>query len=441
MKRILCGIAAVAMLATGCSKDDSPAPANDEKVFTEMGALLNSTSRTTLDGLNVVWSENDAVSVWSDRDTSPVTFHIASGVGTSTASFRIPDGLSGITGTKFYSVYPANADGKISLPTSQRYTADANFASNLNPMAAVGADLMDMKFQNLCGILVVELMADQENTMLNKIVLTSTGAQTLAGTGSINFSAATPTIDWESTIEELTLACGVPLSTTVSKQFYFVVPAGTYANLRISVYTSDSFEVSLEKTRLVSLTVKPGYITKVGANFLISSKSYAVGDLYDAGGKKGVVFETFDNGRSGKILALNDCGAEATYMWGPSVVKNVVGVTNRDDGSANMTKVIAAGISNYPAFKACNDLGADWYLPASNEMFVIYDQWGALDDTFSSTSGASVMGGQRYWCSDVMGPGKIIYYMDIHESYDDKLTTKESPANQTASNVRAVATF
>lgn len=90
---MLSSAALAALLFVGCSSDntDDVTPAGEVKTYTELGAGLPST-RTTLDGTSVVWSASDEISVWSDVTTTPVTFSLAGGAGTSNATFTVPQG-------------------------------------------------------------------------------------------------------------------------------------------------------------------------------------------------------------------------------------------------------------------------------------------------------------------------------------------------------------
>ena len=45
----------------------------------------------------------------------------------------------------------------------------------------------------------------------------------------------------------------------------------------------------------------------------ISAQSYKVGDLYDVGGKRGVVFEASEDGKHGTIIALTQ--PEGIMPW------------------------------------------------------------------------------------------------------------------------------
>ena len=110
---------------------------------------------------------------------------------------------------------------------------------------------------------------------------------------------------------------------------------------------------------------------------------YKVGDYYNENGKQGVVFEVWDNGRHGKIVSLN----EAVLQWctDEQIDKGIaLGLTNKSDGKANTDKVMQRGDSDqYPAFVWCRNKGADWYLPAVDELMVIYSNKPAINSTLA----------------------------------------------------------
>lgn len=112
------------------------------------------------------------------------------------------------------------------------------------------------------------------------------------------------------------------------------------------------------------------------------TKSYKVGDFFDEDGIRGVVIHTTDNGRHGLILSCRE--SSDNMSWG-YVKKNErvevfeTGARNRDDGWENM-KTIAEIIDktnlswlDFPAFNFCRDMGHGWYLPAVNEIMMIFN--------------------------------------------------------------------
>jgi hypothetical protein len=101
---------------------------------------------------------------------------------------------------------------------------------------------------------------------------------------------------------------------------------------------------------------------------LVVKKRYKVGDLYDDGKKQGVVFDVWDNGKHGKIVSLDEtlelwCTKE---QYGKGIV---VGTSSKSDGKANTDLVMArADSAEYPPFQWCRAKGAEWYLPAIDEL-------------------------------------------------------------------------
>lgn len=97
-------------------------------------------------------------------------------------------------------------------------------------------------------------------------------------------------------------------------------------------------------------------------------KTYQIGDYYDDGVKQGVVFDVWDNGKHGKIVSLDEtkerwCTEE---QFGKRIV---VGASSKRDGKANTDLVmVRADSAEYPAFQWCRAKGAEWYLPARDEL-------------------------------------------------------------------------
>lgn len=453
---LLSSAALAALLFVGCSSDntDDVTPAGEVKTYTELGAGLPSTL-TTLDGASVVWSASDEISVWSDVTTTPVTFSLASGAGTQNATFTVPEG-SGVKGTAssiYKAVYPANANGNISIPQAQSWNDYANFSNNVNPMVAVGTDLSNMQFKNVCGIIVLQVETDEPGTILNRIQLSTNSSQPLAGTGRLSFTGTDYSIQWESADYSVTLQCGQEISTTQKQQYYIVVPAGDYSDLTLSlVYKPGSNPAqTYTKTRNTSVTVGAGNITSVGANFSLQTKTYAVGDLYpNATEPEGVVYAVSDGGTSGYVVAMNDCTEGGTqyessigvqcykYTWGPTNYSSLVSGLGNADGQLNQNSVVNAGvIADYPAFQACVNLGNGWYLPSSSEMTALMNAYSNIMATLQSNNGT--MDADGYWCSNVSGPRNFINYYDLNVG---GLATI-APAQQSTVNnaVRAIMQF
>ena len=158
-------------------------------------------------------------------------------------------------------------------------------------------------------------------------------------------------------------------------------------------YQTETLDVNIAHNQTVALThdlkkaVAPAKPVKV----------YKVGDYYDDGTKKGVVFEVTDGGKHGKIVSLT----EAEKEWAIKKVRNRATYTiYKTDGMENMKRIqsIRGWREEYPAFAWCSSLGEGWYLPAKEELKAIYNAKTAINKTLSS-KGKTVISDNLYWSS------------------------------------------
>ncbi len=94
---------------------------------------------------------------------------------------------------------------------------------------------------------------------------------------------------------------------------------------------------------------------------------YRIGDVYNKGGKNGVVFYATPDGMHGKIVSLSECQA----VWcNKTIVSVKTGATDKADGKKNLEAIqkISGWQTKFPAFSACTKLGNDWYLPSIEEL-------------------------------------------------------------------------
>lgn len=113
----------------------------------------------------------------------------------------------------------------------------------------------------------------------------------------------------------------------------------------------------------------------------LTSKKYAVGDIYEADGKKGIVFQTWDNGKHGKAVSVNKAPSDyALWQSEPSFV----GTSSSTDGKGNTDKIRQSEDypDNYPAFKWFDDnYGTDWYFPSQEETAEILKNYSVVWDS------------------------------------------------------------
>ncbi len=121
-------------------------------------------------------------------------------------------------------------------------------------------------------------------------------------------------------------------------------------------------------------------------------RSYKVGDYYNENGKEGVVFWVDATGRHGKIVSLD----EANLLWCTKVQydrKIFVGAESSTEGKLNTDIVMArADREEYPAFMWCREKGADWYLPAEEELEELFEVKTIVSETMRSKGGKNLSG-------------------------------------------------
>ncbi len=134
---------------------------------------------------------------------------------------------------------------------------------------------------------------------------------------------------------------------------------------------------------------------------------YQVGDYYNRNGKQGIVFEVSADGRHGKIVSLNQTGAQ----WCSDEEYNrkiETGASDKTTGMNNQRKIqqISGWREKYPAFAYCADQGEGWYLPAIEELkqFTLNDTvHDAVNRTLQAKGGTKLFDkgdyGKTYWSS------------------------------------------
>ena len=104
-------------------------------------------------------------------------------------------------------------------------------------------------------------------------------------------------------------------------------------------------------------------------------REYAIGELYDVNGVKGVVCQLSEDRRHGLIISLEELYMPWSVFRKPEL--RTVGADHRTDGRVNMQTVAryieANNLSweDFPAFKWCREQGEGWYLPAIDELLTI----------------------------------------------------------------------
>ena len=153
---------------------------------------------------------------------------------------------------------------------------------------------------------------------------------------------------------------------------------------------NEEINVPLKTRSVAAVAQTPTSSSSVNAR----KNTYKVGDYYDDGKKKGVVFYVDATGQHGKIVSLNHVEKEwcSDAQWNKRIV---VGASSESDGKANTDKVMLRSDSaEYPAFVWCRAKGKDWYLPARNELKLLVSVLDTINRTLKERGGDTI---STYW--------------------------------------------
>lgn len=201
------------------------------------------------DGLTVVWSEGDAISIFDGADNERFSIGNINGSSAEFSGLAVP-------ASEYYAVYPYAEDNSMSaegvitavLPDSQP-AIPGTFAQNVNLSFAKADAENHLSFQNLCGLLSLDLANVPAG--LESIAISGQNGEILAGTVSINTADETSSVSggMKVTLAGENLADGVYVAAvhpvTFEKGLYisFKFADGTSKAVR----TSESIAVSAGK--------------------------------------------------------------------------------------------------------------------------------------------------------------------------------------------------
>lgn len=269
------------VLASSCAQDEPLAPENGGNTSTpELStrtihmtagtASAVDVTRTTLEGVNVLWDEGDQFRVmdtngldWVMKADEDAKAHTSGGFTGSTNSDVKPTNTA-------MAVFPSDGltsytDGNltITIPQTQTYVP-GSFDHKANVMAGPvtpvtgETDTYSAEFYNMMGVLKLQLKGNQ--TVSSIALMDNDPQSNLWGTATLsaaNFSNGITTTNISNGGHIIVLDCpnGVQLSQEESTPFYFVVPAGAFANgFTATVYTTDNKykDISTTKNQTIS---------------------------------------------------------------------------------------------------------------------------------------------------------------------------------------------
>lgn len=231
-KLILFGL--VLFVAVSCSKEPFLTTRVRLSANLEQSSFDGKGTKSTLSENVVVWSEGDALAVLYNGGRS--RFNLTSGAGSTSCHFEGDLPQAGV----YYALYPYSSTAsysstsesiRFSLPSTQTYN-DASFGNGASPAVAEFTDpTRSVQFKNVCGVLKLSFRGS--GIVENIVVEDGDGAKIWG-----DFSLATNGMGTSSQNltylsnggSSITLECGgVALNSSV-KDFFIVVPPGSFAS-------------------------------------------------------------------------------------------------------------------------------------------------------------------------------------------------------------------
>ena len=244
--------AAIAAVSAGCAKEiaDNQQIQSQEKVA--MTFVSNAVStRTSLadDQTTVVWTAGDRIGIF-DGAQGNNPFDIA-GIDGSSATF---EGEAVPSGT-YYGLYPYSETASVSgqvitteLPSEQT-AIPGTFAQNVNLSAAVSDGENELDFQNVCGLVTVEISSVPEGLTLKSVTLSGLNGEKIAGKVNINMAEGTlaaEAADAE-TSASVTLAAANGAALEAGKYVFAIIPADFTQGLKVGLnYDEGTSEILLK---------------------------------------------------------------------------------------------------------------------------------------------------------------------------------------------------
>lgn len=311
----------------GCNKSENSL---DEKTvfenFPEFKASTGMDTKTSLSGLDVIWSTDDRVAIFNGT-TEMKEYKVKAGYDGKTTTTLTPvnkDFTAGTEGTDMdanVAFYPSSVISScakseagfslsMNLPNTIKYTP-TSFGEGSMPMVAVTDSKNDynLSFKNLFGIMKLQLKGD--GVIVYSIAISGNSDEKISGEASVSCSyRANPTISFDnSSNTSIVLNCGdgIELSPEKSTPFYIAVPPVKFTSgITMRVTTSKGI---VEKKSSKSLEIERSKITPLSEVFIVCKQQE----------NNQILYSTVDN----EIMNFSETGNEIVsneYMNGIGII-------------------------------------------------------------------------------------------------------------------------
>lgn len=285
---------ALSVLLFGCQTDEAiyQNALDNSKLTVSASLEIDSNSRTTLDGVNIHWNENDALSIFLGNGNNK-KFTILEGAGTNTATF-IGSGDIIITGgtadpsviwtniayypySETLSITKNNTEYEINtvFQEVQQFAGHDNFAQDSYPLIAVAQNHLQtsFSFKHVGSILKLRLKGDKT---ISKIRLKSDDYM-LAGPCTITAAyGAKPNFEIKNGSSVIMMDCGengVQLNAETETNFTFAVPPMSIKSGKLSFTIYDT------EGKCMTYTYTGNYDLAQGASGRLPIQTYIGRDL------------------------------------------------------------------------------------------------------------------------------------------------------------------
>lgn len=262
---IAAGVAFVS--AVSCSVEEKNlVPETDLRVPMEFTAGIGTKTQLYPDH-SVVWSEGDVISIFDGEYNNDFTINGEGGAASATFTGKaLPDAAA------YYALYPHSADAKLdgtvissTLPSEQTVTAEATFATMVNPSVAVAAE-NSLTFKNIASILQVDVWNLAEGQKVTGI--SAKADKSLAGAYTVDLSASEPAAVASGSENTGVSLAGEIADLNGDNQYTYsmVVFPGTYNDLTVTVTYSDGSKSTFTASSAVDMPVSDGRTISIDAS-------------------------------------------------------------------------------------------------------------------------------------------------------------------------------
>ena len=289
----------LAFTAVSCSLEENAEPVVDSVVPMEFTADAAVTKTAITDDNAVIWSEDDAISVFDGAGNHKFT---AGTAGSTTTKFS---GEAESGKETYYALYPYSADAFLAgttihsvLPANQYSTADGTFDTMLAPAVAKAEENGNLTFVNVAGLVKFTFTGAGDRAVKS---ISMTADQSLTGSYSVDMSGEefSAVATASASVGETPAVSGITLTAKegnlAAGPYYLVALPGTYSNVKISVVLSDGAKLNgsvgtldikagkIKPTTIDLTEVQPTLYDKfmAGEDIVIAGKTYNISQYED----------------------------------------------------------------------------------------------------------------------------------------------------------------